>query len=245
MIGSIDAITFDFHDTLARCDRWFELEVRELPSAFLTWYAQHSDARIDDADHYRAKMTYRKIREDVMGHGNEVDAETGVRMVLDDIGLSIDSETVRRGVDELMFDALDEASPVPGVVDAVTALRNRGVPLAVISSAVYHPFLEWTLDRFGIRDAFTTIVTSASSGYYKSRTEIYELTLRHLGAQPEQSVHVGDSCRFDVEVPARLGIRTVLFSDSEADCVSCSENITVPTLVDVDQLILNRFNGVV
>jgi len=33
------AITFDFHNTLAACPEWFELEVRTLPSSFLNWWA--------------------------------------------------------------------------------------------------------------------------------------------------------------------------------------------------------------
>ncbi len=34
------AITFDFHNTLAECPEWFELEVRHLPSAYLAWHAE-------------------------------------------------------------------------------------------------------------------------------------------------------------------------------------------------------------
>src|SRR5262249_61886466 len=81
-----------------------------------------------------------------------------------------------------------------------------------VASAVYHPFLEWTLERFGIRDAFAVVTTSASAGYYKSRPEIYLQTLQRLEVDPARSVHVGDSWRFDVVGARRAGMRTVLIA---------------------------------
>src|SRR5262249_62241757 len=91
-----------------------------------------------------------------------------------------------------------------------------------VASAVYHPFLEWTLERFGIRDAFAVVTTSASAGYYKSRPEIFWQTLQQLEVDPARSVHVGDSWRFDVAGARRAGMRTVLIA-AEHDPVACEE----------------------
>ena len=33
------AVTLDFHNTLAQCESWFELEVRGLLPRFLEWHA--------------------------------------------------------------------------------------------------------------------------------------------------------------------------------------------------------------
>jgi hypothetical protein len=32
---SVQVLTFDFHNTLANCDRWFQLEIRDLPWAVM------------------------------------------------------------------------------------------------------------------------------------------------------------------------------------------------------------------
>ncbi|MER3484671.1 MAG: hypothetical protein C4345_00535, partial [Chloroflexota bacterium] len=104
--------------------------------------------------------------------------------------------------------------------------------LGIISSAVYHSFVEWALERFGIREHFAHVTTSASSGYYKSRPEIFWQTLDLLGAEPSRSVHVGDSLRFDVLGAQRAGMRAVwLARDDPARTVEAIEpDLVLPTL---------------
>jgi putative hydrolase of the HAD superfamily len=108
-----------------------------------------------------------------------------------------------------------------------------------VSSAVHHPFLDWTLARFGLGDAFTTIITSASSGFYKSRPEIYQAALRDLGVAATETIHVGDSYRFDVQGARRAGLRTVWYAptdvalaqpDNEADA-TIADLATLPTVI--------------
>jgi putative hydrolase of the HAD superfamily len=115
-----------------------------------------------------------------------------------------------------MRQALEEVRPMPGAVAAVRALRERGLRCGIVSSAVHHPFLEWTIERFGLGDAFATIVTSASSGYYKSRPEIYATALRGLGVGPGEAIHVGDSYRFDVQGARGAGLRAIWYADTAA-----------------------------
>jgi HAD superfamily hydrolase (TIGR01509 family) len=108
-----------------------------------------------------------------------------------------------------MRETLAGASPVAGAVETVQSLQQQGVPIGVVSSAVYHPFLEWSLEAFGIRNAMKTVITSASAGFYKSRPEIYLHAAQQLGATPAHMVHIGDSLRFDVGGAQRVGMGTV------------------------------------
>lgn len=203
------AITFDFHNTLADCPEWFELEVRHLPSAYLRWHAgqgaaRYSVATLDDAD-----SRYRTLRHEIMAHGNELTAEQSLRAIFDDMSIPAEDPELEAGVAALMREAASLARPIPGAVETVRAIVQSGRRLGVVSSAVYHPFLEWTLEAFGIRSDFATIVTSASAGFYKSRPEIYLHAADLLSAQPNHMVHVGDSLRFDVGGAGRAGIGTV------------------------------------
>ena len=93
------------------------------------------------------------------------------------------------------------ATPMLGAVEAVREIAQEGVPPGIVSSAVYHPFLEWTLATFGILEAFAVIVTSAS-GSYKSRPELYLHAAEALAAAPERMVHVGDRCASTSAAPA-------------------------------------------
>jgi HAD superfamily hydrolase (TIGR01549 family) len=203
------AITFDFHNTLAHCDPWFDLEVHHLPSSFLRWLAENggpvrSDEILADAD-----AAYRRLRQAIVDHGNELPAEACVAYVLDDLGIAVDDATIERGAATLMRATLAAAEPTAGAIDTVRTLAAAGVPLGIVSSAVYHPFLDWTLERFGIRDVFRDVTTSASAGFYKSRPELYLHAVARLDAVPQRTVHVGDSWRFDVDGARRAGLRTV------------------------------------
>lgn len=203
------AITFDFHNTLAHCPEWFDLEVRTLPSAFLRWRSSELGAAASAGTLEDADRRYRQLRQEIMAHGNELTAEESLVTVFDAMRLSIPEREIAPGVAALMREALAGVSPVPGAVETVRSLHETGVTIGVVSSAVYHPFLEWSLEQFGIRSAMSSIITSASAGFYKSRPEIYLLAAESLGAAPSQMVHVGDSLRFDVGGARRAGMGTV------------------------------------
>jgi HAD superfamily hydrolase (TIGR01509 family) len=210
------AVTFDFHNTLVQSERWFELEVRDLPAAFLRWRAARDGTPLPAATEEAARLAYRRLRGQIQAHGDELPAERCVALVLDEIGLPADGREIAAAVEALMQDTLAGAVPMPGAVETVAELADRGVPLAVVSSAVYHPFIDWALTRVGIRDAFAQVVSSASAGFYKSRTEIFDCALSALGAQARVSVHVGDSFKYDVQTARRAGMRTVWLSRDPA-----------------------------
>ena len=206
---TVRAVSFDFHNTLATCDAWFEVEVRTLVSDLLRWHARDSGRARSDVTLADAERRYRTLRREVLDGGVEQDAHACARRVLDDLDWPIDEKLLALGVERIMRATLDGAAPLPGAVESVRALSELGLPLAVVSSAVYHPFLEWTLARFGILEAFEFVVTSASCGFYKSRPEIYVHTLDAFGIAPCQLVHIGDSLEYDVTTAGKLGIRTV------------------------------------
>jgi FMN phosphatase YigB (HAD superfamily) len=214
---SLGAVTFDFHNTLATCDPWFQLEVRSLVRAFLLWDAGRTGRPYRPETLTAGDRAYRRLRLAIHDHGHELPAERCVALVLDGLGIRASDDHIRHGIDAIMSEALADTRPVTGAIETVRALAGAGIPLGIVSSAVHHSFLEWTLERFGIRSAFAIVTTSASSGYYKSRPEIFWHTLERLGALPEYSVHVGDSLRFDVGGAHRAGMRTVHLQTASED----------------------------
>jgi FMN phosphatase YigB (HAD superfamily) len=60
------------------------------------------------------------------------------------------------------------------------------------------------------------IVSSASCGYYKSRPEIFQAAYAELGAKIADSVHIGDSFRFDHLAGRSSGLRTAWFNEARA-----------------------------
>jgi putative hydrolase of the HAD superfamily len=238
------AITFDFHNTLVRCDSWFRLETRDLVASFVTWQATARGEQADAGIVQAAHDAYRQLRREIVEHGEEKTAEQCVALVLDRLHCSASSAEIAWGVEDLMRQTLPAAEPLPGVVETLHTLRAANVTMGIVSSAVYHPFLLWSLERFGIDRVFAVVTTSASAGYYKSRPEIFEQTLSELGARPEQSVHVGDSFRFDIATPRRIGMRTVWVDQASQSSPDHSPpDLTLGSLVDAAPLLIDLLGG--
>jgi HAD superfamily hydrolase (TIGR01509 family) len=239
----LKAVTFDFHNTLADCDEWFQLEIREIVPAVMDWLASRDGTTVAAGERDTAIRHYRAMRLDIMEHGNERDAYDCTMTVLAQMGRIVDEDVVREGVDTVMRSALPGSNAVEGVANAVRTLRASDIDLAVVSSAAHHDFLEWSLEKFEILDCFSHVITSASCGFYKSRTEIYQHALDQLGVRPSEAVHVGDSHRYDVETATRSGMRTVWFSrDRDANHAN-GAGLTVTSLDGLAPLILNHFGS--
>ncbi len=234
-------VTFDFHNTLVRCDRWFELEVRTLPwDVILELGIPHAERPIRST----VFSAYRDLRAEVVRSGDEIDSYESVEHIFTTIGISADHAAIRSVVDRLMADALDSASLMCGADALVRDLHERGTRLAIISSAVHHEFLQSALERFSLSECFEQIVTSASSGYYKSNPEIYRSTIAGLGGHLPSSVHIGDSLRWDVGSAQKVGIRTVwLDRDGEArpwnDAPPPVPDLRLESLAGASEAILN------
>lgn len=203
------AITFDFHNTVAHCDQWFQLETQTLIAEWLTWYGERHDRSIGPDLRESGTEAFRALRAEIKEHGEEMTASECVEVITRQLDVPTDLTEIDLGVDTLMRRTRAAAGPLPGVVDTVRQLAAAGIPLGIVSSAIYHPFLLWVLADIGLMDAFGIVTTSASAGFYKSRPEIYVHTLTALGADPAASIHVGDSYLYDIEGAHRAGMRSV------------------------------------
>lgn len=246
--ADVRAITFDFHNTLVACDPWFDLEVKHLPGSVLDRLASAGEVVLPEGAVASANQHYRALRKAVIESGEELDASACVAAVVGELGLDIGQARLDATIDDLMRGTLAHASLVPGAWETVHELRDFGYPLGIVSSAVYHPFLEWALDRFDLAGAFTVVTTSASCGFYKSRREIYDLTLDELGASAAASVHVGDSLRFDVGGAQQAGMKTVWLRRADhhphaGGDVSYAPDLTIESLIDAAPAIVALLDG--
>ena len=232
-----EAVTFDFHNTIARCDQWFQLEVHNLVAEFLRWHIRHNGTDALQVNHDEAVAAYRRIRREIIVHGLEKDACTCVELAALELGYNLDEQHISLGVEAIMRSTLPDSHATDGVVEAIKQLRADGIRLGVVSSAVYHPFLEWSLEKFGILGDFEVIITSASCGYYKSRTEIYTQTVEALGAAPEHTVHIGDSVTYDIDTASRIGMGTVLYDPEGVSESPGNAGAVVRTMMDIHRVI--------
>jgi HAD superfamily hydrolase (TIGR01509 family) len=81
---------------------------------------------------------------------------------------------------------------LPCVADVVRMLRDRGLRLAIASSAVGGE-IESILRRLGIRDDFEPIVDGAQVTHAKPHPEAYLVAMKKLGVPPQRCIVFEDS----------------------------------------------------
>jgi HAD superfamily hydrolase (TIGR01509 family) len=96
----------------------------------------------------------------------------------------------------------------PGALEALRAVRERGLRTAVISNTVGEPgaTLRPMLRAFGFDSLVETYVFSDELPWTKPDPAIFREALRRIGVEPGRAVHVGDGWP-DIEGPRRAGMR--------------------------------------
>lgn len=224
----IELVTYDFHNTIAHCDDWFQLEVRTLPVQVLSKEDPEALERIG-ADWLTA--AYREMRAGVMASGVEIEAVEGLSQLFRNFEIDIPRERVETRVAELMRAAVTTCSPVPSAIESIRYLHERGIRIGIISSAVYHPYLDWVVSAFGLEDAVEFVVSSASAGIYKSDPALYTRVLTDAGVAPGNAVHIGDSTKWDVWSPQQAGMRAVLVPNGDPISPSQHDTDAVPDFI--------------
>ena len=111
---------------------------------------------------------------------------------------------------------------LPGVPEALTAMREGGLQLAVVSNS--DGSVEQSLETAGLRPYFGPVMDSFVVGHEKPDPRIFEHALEACAAHPERTVHVGDLYAADVVGARAAGVHPVLldpFDDwGEVDCVT-------------------------
>jgi len=98
------------------------------------------------------------------------------------------------------------------VPDVLRALRTDGYTIGLISNT--QRSLSEFERYFGLDGLFAVALSSFDHGYMKPHPSIFEAALRQAGAEPSESVMVGDSVPHDIEGALRLGMRGVLVARS-------------------------------
>ena len=98
--------------------------------------------------------------------------------------------------------------------DAVRVLRDvkeMGLGIGLISNTGMTPGVAFRrfLDSEGMLEYFDTLTFSDEVLLSKPSDEIFLMTLRALGALPEEGIHVGDHVKNDVVGANRCGLKTV------------------------------------
>jgi HAD superfamily hydrolase (TIGR01493 family) len=174
--AELDAVTLDAFGTLVELDD----HIGRLAAALQAAGVERDAAAIEDAfshevRHYAAHKCEARDAESLSALRRDC-----ARVFVQRLGVELD-----------FTDAFVEAiafRPLPGVLDAIAALRGHGLALAVVSN--WDCSLPGHLERAGIR--IDAVVTCAEAGAAKPDPAIFRAALDRLGVAADRALHVGD-----------------------------------------------------
>jgi len=96
--------------------------------------------------------------------------------------------------------------------NVLNKLWEKGVRLGIITTTSFTSNSLWKiLDRLSISKYFKVIVSSCEVGIAKPNPEIFNLTLKLLGVDKSETIHVGDNYDDDIVGAKNVGITPVLY----------------------------------
>lgn len=212
----IEAVTFDFWNTIAREPPGTMTERRRRAVAdACTACELVVEAELLAASLEEVGRAYRQSWE----AGTHFHPRQGAEMLAAALGAEGEAGEL---VSEAFLTAGRDAELAlsPGIRECLAAIDGRGVRIGIVCDVGFTggELLRGFLDREGVLGHFSGWAFSDEVGHYKPAAEIFEAALAGLGAEPGAAMHVGDLRRTDVAGAAAVGMRTVryraLFDDA-------------------------------
>lgn len=97
-----------------------------------------------------------------------------------------------------------------------------------------------SLERIGIRELFDGVVSASSAGAAKPHQQIFDVAVELGGAEPHETLHVGDHPECDVDGASRAGLRTAWVNRNGAEW---PDDLRRPDVIVRDMGELLRFLG--
>jgi putative hydrolase of the HAD superfamily len=219
---TIKAITFDLWDTIIHDDsdepkrKAKGLRSKKEERRHLVWQALDAEAPIGLAEvtlaYNTADAAFNAVWHDQ--HITWVIADR-LRVVLKGLG---------RTLPDAAFDRLVKAhedmeitiapDPIPGIGEALAALKAKGFKLAIVSDAIVSPgrCLRQLLEIYDLKRHFDGFAFSDEVGYSKPHRAMFESAARQMGVSLPEMAHIGDRDHNDVKGPQALGMKAILFT---------------------------------
>lgn len=139
-----------------------------------------------------------------------------------------DDELVRRMATEYEITRTQAIHPIPGAIETIQLLRQKGIRLALITNGEAKSQRE-KIERFHLEPFFDAVLIEGECGYGKPDKRVYIQALESLGVHPPVTWMVGDNWEWEVVAPLRIGIRGIWVNVT--DCKIPGDGTIRPFLV--------------
>ncbi len=193
---SLKAVVFDLFGTLI--DNW----------PFERLEATHS--RLAELLQVPVEEFTRLWREtwDERNRGKIATCEDNLRLICHALNSSPSRERISQACRFRLQVTRESFAPRPDAAATLTALRERGLKLGMISDCSWETPVVW--EGSALAPLFDVAVFSVKEGVKKPDPRIYLLTCERLGVQPQECLYVGDGGSRELTGAAAVGMRPVL-----------------------------------
>jgi HAD superfamily hydrolase (TIGR01509 family) len=133
----------------------------------------------------------------------------------------------------------EEVEPIPGALELIGDLKNRGVDLALASSSDRDLVLS-IVEKFQLTSTFCVLVSGDEVQRVKPHPDIFLKALERLGRSPRESIVIEDS-QAGVQASNSAGIICVGFRSPHSQTQDLSEaSMVVDDLCTVNYRLLNK-----
>jgi putative hydrolase of the HAD superfamily len=245
----IKAVTFDLWDTIVHDDsdepkrKAQGLRAKKAERRHLVWEALNRQAPID-SDKVTLAYDVADAAFNLVWHDQHVTwcIADRLRVVLKGLGRSLPEAEFARLVQlHEDMEVTIAPDPIPGIAEALAALKERGYKLCIVSDAIVSPgrCLRRLLANYDLERYFDGFAFSDEVGYSKPHRAMFDSAARQMGVAIEEMVHIGDRDHNDVKGPQALGMKAVLFTATRAadkdrtsaDAV-CERHADLPDIID-------------
>lgn len=216
--AEVQAVVFDWGDTLVHFPGLSNDRARHLACVETLYRGLAADAHAACFDWHgvnwpRFRAAYEAIADEQLA----VSRATGREHRLQDrLARTLRSVGCRCPVDERALDDLTarlgdlfcaEARLVQEAPDVLAALGGR-YRLGLVANYPWPPIVLATLEQYGLRPYFASLVVSGALGWAKPDPRPFRQALDELGVEPGRALFVGDDRVNDIRGAKALGFRT-------------------------------------
>jgi putative hydrolase of the HAD superfamily len=131
------------------------------------------------------------------------------RMWLTLLEFKIGDEPLARQLGERFLEALPSRTMLfPYTIEILTYLRDKGYELHLITNG-FEKTQHSKIENSGLSGFFGKVITSEGCDSLKPHKEIFEYAFRVTGAEPAESIMLGDSIEADIQGAINAGIDQV------------------------------------
>lgn len=213
-MNDVTTVLFDVGNTLRHLDHACIAEVischsHAVEAAHVTEMEHHGKAAVD------AEFRARRIGNDTTRQQPYFDAILAALQVSDALRPAIIAALREEDARETIWRVVHDDT-----VEVLTTLAARGYTLGVVSNADGR--VAAALAGCGLGAHFRVIVDSGVVGVEKPDARIFQLALEACGAEPQQTLYIGDIYEIDVQGARNAGITPLLLDPlgryATADC---------------------------